>query len=742
MRPALTLRTTLALLIGTAGVMHGQQTNFPFQILVTTPTNASTVANGAQIQFLAEIGQSQTAHIVAKYQGIGTVQISIPVVLFGSPSFTATASANATGQVPITLNPGDNIAYDVIFKPTSTLQVSAQLVQSFVEIVPSGTGLQNLQNSLTLNLIGSAPSFTFSYVLQSDLVTTPVAPGGTITFPATLINTSAQANFDVTNTGSGNGQISNVSLLAGSSSAFKLQALPLFPFPLTATQTLQTLLVYTPTAVGTDTGQVQVTYGSGTTVTFNLSGSGSSSTFTYQLIQSNGKSSAVLPNGTITLPDTAVGSTSSLIVKVINSGNAVGTVNSVNLTGQGFQLSGLSPTLPSLKPNDSFTFSINFTPTQPGPFNGQLAVGADLFSLTGKGLGPQLGFSYISSAGTITIGTTNPSVVFTPLQVTQSEQLTFVVNNTGTLPAIVSNLSIGETNSPFSVSGQPPLPITINPGNSFQFNVAFAPLAVGFIQGTLRVDANAVPLTGTGTPPPSLPAYTFQGPAGNIAAQSQPGIGLKLSSVYPVALAGILTLTTSGNLPSDTAVQFATGGRTVPFLIAANSTSATFAGEGTQAFLQTGTVAETITLTPTFAIQAGGVDVTPDSPSTIQLTVPPAPPTLLTVQIASATTNGFILNVIGYSTTRNLTTVSVTFSPSTGFNVPSLQFSVDLSQVAPLWFQSTSAQSFGGQFEVAIPFLLQGKVATGQTLFQALASVSVTASNDVGTSNSIQTLLQ
>jgi len=61
-----------------------------------------------------------------------------------------------------------------------------------------------------------------------------------------------------------------------------------------------------------------------------------------------------------------------------------------------------------------------------------------------------------------------------------------------------------------------------------------------------------------------------------------------------------------------------------------------------------------------------------------------------------------------------------------------------VSQVAQLWFQSASAQTFGGQFEVAIPFTLQGTVATGQTLLQALASVSVTATNDIGTSNSLQ----
>src|ERR1700752_2664375 len=100
MRPARLLPTTLAFLIGTAGYLHGQQTNFPFQILVTTPTTASLVTNGASIQFLAEIGQSETAHVVATYQGIGTVQISQQPVLFGSPSFTiSVAGGKLTGQL-------------------------------------------------------------------------------------------------------------------------------------------------------------------------------------------------------------------------------------------------------------------------------------------------------------------------------------------------------------------------------------------------------------------------------------------------------------------------------------------------------------------------------------------------------------------------------------------------------------------------------------------------------------------
>src|SRR4029077_8902804 len=121
-------------LIGTSGVMLGQQTNFPFQLLVTTPDRSTTVPNGSQIAFLAEIGQSQTAQIIATYQGIGTVSISQLPTLFGSTSFTVTATiAGAKVSLPATLNPGDKIAFDIVFKPAGALQVSSQFIQAFAE---------------------------------------------------------------------------------------------------------------------------------------------------------------------------------------------------------------------------------------------------------------------------------------------------------------------------------------------------------------------------------------------------------------------------------------------------------------------------------------------------------------------------------------------------------------------------------------------------------------------------------
>jgi hypothetical protein len=245
--------------------------------------------------------------------------------------------------------------------------------------------------------------------------------------------------------------------------------------------------------------------------------------------------------------------------------------------------------------------------------------------------------------------------------------------------------------------------------------------------------------SGSGTPPPPLPSYTILGPSGNVDPQSQPVVRLSLSAVYPIAVAGTLTMTVSTDLTADPAAQFSTGGRTVSFVIPANSTDANFAGQGTQIRLQPGTVAGTISLTPSFATQVGAVNLTPDPLTSLQFSVASAPPVLIAGQATNITTNSFTLVVTGFSTTRSLAALNVVFTAAAGFTVPQTQFTIDLHQSSTVWFQSGSSKSFGGQFIVNVPFSFQGTVPAGQqSVLQSVSSLSVTASNASGTSNALQ----
>jgi hypothetical protein len=730
MRSAFAVRA--GLLLGMLAGWGSAQT-FPFQLRLTSTSAAAVIPNGSTIAFSSPIGQSQTYRLTATYNGSGKVTVQQSPQVFGSVDFTATLS----GTPPLTLNPGDSLTVDLQYHPSTASGANAQFNLPFTETTSVTNPPTVSQNQISLNLQGTAPSFVLSYVLQSTLNTVPLQPGGTIPFPPTLINTLSQANLNITNLGSGPGQITNVTLTG--SPAFTLVGLQLFPVTLAANQQLQVLIHYLPTAVESDSAQIQISYDSGTPVTVNLQGTGVSPMFSYNVLQ-GAQTTPVAPPGPISLPDTNVGTSSSVVIQVKNTGNSTGTINSAPSVAGPFQIS-TPPVFPQvLMPNGSFTFTLTYTPTQPGNQTGQLLIGSDLFTVNGNGLGPNIVFSYVSGGTTTTLGL-GGAVIFSPTAIGQTSQLNFIISNMGTTPANVSNIVIGEPNSPFALSELPNLPNSLNPGQTVQFSINFKPTTVGLVNGTLHVDTTTIPLIGSGTAPPTLSAYTIQGPSGNVAPQSQPVVSLKLGSPYPLALTGVLTLSTSGNLVSDPAVQFSTGLQTVQFVIPANSTDANFANQGPLLHLQTGTVASTITLTPTFATQAGNVPVTPTSPTTLQFSVAPGAPVLISVVPVNETASSFALNVTGYSTTRTLTSVTLQFTAAAGMTIGTTQVTINVQPAATLWFQSTASQAFGGQFTVTLPFTLQGTPPTGKTLLQTLASISATVSNEVGTSNSVVTPL-
>ena len=253
------------------------------------------------------------------------------------------------------------------------------------------------------------------------------------------------------------------------------------------------------------------------------------------------------------------------------------------------------------------------------------------------------------------------------------------------------------------------------------------------------LDNTSIALVGSGTEPPPLPSYTITGPrSGNAAPMTQPSVSLSLSNPYPVAVSGTLAIGISGSLPADQAVQFATGGTTASFVIPANQTAAVFGSQGTQIGLQTGTVASTITLTPAFSTQTGNISLTPNTPATLQFAVANSPPQLIAIPITGLSTTGFTMQVTGYSTTRSLKSAAVQLTAAKGYSLLTSEFTIDLSQISTVWFESTASKAFGGEFTISIPFTFQGLTAS-QSALNAITTASVTVSNSLGTSTSIQT---
>jgi hypothetical protein len=497
-------------------------------------------------------------------------------------------------------------------------------------------------------------------------------------------------------------------------------------------------VAYRPTEAGNNTGSLLIEISGADPITISLQGTAIAPRLTYQLENPTGTLTA---GGTLLLSNIEVGQSSVRVVRVANTGTAPVAINTISAVGAGFTISS-NPVLPqTLAANGSMVFSVTFTPTRSGVQTGTLIVNSDVFNLSGSGLGALLSFSYVAGGNTVTLGLGNNSVIFSPVRITESAQAGLDIKNNGTTAAVIQNIGVGQANSAYSITNLPALPTTIAPNATLRINIKFEPTTVGFTTTTLVVDNNNLTLTGSGTAPPALPAYTLSGPSGTTAALTQPNVGLKLASAYPVAITGTLTLApAANNLPSDPAVQFATGGRTVAFRIPANSTDAIFGTQGTQLGLQTGTVAGIMTLTPTFATQAGNVDLTPATPVSSQFAVAAVAPSLLSVQVVNATANGFTVQVTGFSTTRTLTGLNVQFATASGFKMPTSQFAIDTRAIAATWFQSTASQAFGGQFRVSIPFTFQ--LPTGQSVLAGITTATVTASNESGVSTALQAPVQ
>jgi hypothetical protein len=259
---------------------------------------------------------------------------------------------------------------------------------------------------------------------------------------------------------------------------------------------------------------------------------------------------------------------------------------------------------------------------------------------------------------------------------------------------------------------------------------------VGAITALLRVNNSEFNLSGTGRQPVPIPDYKVTGPGGVQGPLQQPGVGLTLASPYSLPLRGSLNLTFSSDVfTANPAVQFSTGGRTINFTIPAGATQATFENGSTEIRLQTGTVAGTIQVVPTFTTTAG-LDVSPQSAAPLSMAVNREAPRLLTVDIGARGASSLTLQVNGFSTTRTLRSVEIQITPrgDAEFTATVLRFNVESSTLA--WFQTPQSEPFGGLFSLTIPLTFSRGGST-EDLIQHVQSLTVTATNEIGTSSGV-----
>ena len=276
-------------------------------------------------------------------------------------------------------------------------------------------------------------------------------------------------------------------------------------------------------------------------------------------------------------------------------------------------------------------------------------------------------------------------------------------------------------------SGALPAGIALNPGS-----LNGIPSAPGTFTFTVSVTGGGQTATQSltmtvGVPPGPLATITV--PSATPSPATQPALGIAMPSAYPLAITGTVTLTFAPDSPSPDGqeVVFTTGGRTVGFTVPANTTQVVFSG-ATPA-VQTGTVSGTITLT--LKLTAAGIDVTPSSVAPTTLKIAKAAPVIKTATV-SRTSTGFNLVVVGYATSREMVSATVTFTAASGVTLASSSATVSLSSVFTTWYADPTSAAYGSNFSLTMPFTLTNGTSTAP-----LTSVSVQLTSAQGSSNSM-----
>lgn len=225
---------------------------------------------------------------------------------------------------------------------------------------------------------------------------------------------------------------------------------------------------------------------------------------------------------------------------------------------------------------------------------------------------------------------------------------------------------------------------------------------------------------------PPAPTLSVTGLTDTVNPAQQPTFDVQLSATYSLPISGTITLAFTPdavNPADDPAIQFSTGGRTLSFAIAAGQTHAFPTSPSS---LQTGTVAGRIDLTARFS--AGGQDITPSPAPVRSIQIARSAPGITSVQVVM-TSGGFNVLVTGYSTPRQVTQAMFGFTAAAGKNLQTTQVPVSVDSAFTTWYSGASSSQYGSTFVYTQPFLVQGDVS-------AIASVSVTLTNSVGTSQS------
>lgn len=440
-----------------------------------------------------------------------------------------------------------------------------------------------------------------------------------------------------------------------------------------------------------------------------------------QLSILNGSQSTPVSNGsTVSLGQFAQGVTGTATIVAANTGNAGVTVTAVATSGSGFEIANTPPLPYSFGPGGSMSIEVEFS-ADPGP--GNYSAPLEITTQGGASVEVLLTATFVATA---TLTSASPcsgpdsslTIQFGSLAPSQTAVCSFQLTNNTSQALTVAGVKVNGTGFLLSAVSTP---LNLPRGVSSTFTITFEPTAAAVYSGTLTIDSQSFPLTGTAFNLP-LPTPMLQFDTQTPQSGQQITLTMTLPSPAPSAVSGSINLAFQPD-PSvagvavaagDPAVNFVlTNAKSMPFAIQPGSTQATLGGEP-NAIFATGTTAGKITFTVSTSAQISG------DPTT-SIALAPIP---ISVDDVAATAIAGALNVQiwGFDNTYSAGPMSFTFLDNQGNPIGAGPVTANFTSNFASYF-NTAAD--GSAFQMLVTFPIAGNSAE-------VGSVNVTMTNAAG----------
>jgi hypothetical protein len=398
-----------------------------------------------------------------KSQSFTVTNTGAAALTIGQLSVSGSAYSVSGVTTPLTLAPGSNTSFSVLFAPTTE--------GSLTGTVTILSNAPNSPNVASLSGTGTAATVTLTPNPSS------------VSFANVNAGSSSSKSVTITNTGNTSLTISQIGV---SAKDFKVTGITA-PATLAAGQNAAMSVSFNPTVAENISGNIIVMTAEGASAAIAVSGT------------------ALQPGLTMTpasasFGSVTVGSPATQSIQLTNSGTGTLTLSQVSVTGSGFSTGTLSLPL-SLNSGQSTNITAQFAPISAGTVAGSLTIVSNapnspaVVALSGTG---------IAATQVLTFSATN--LGFGTVTTGSSATQNITVTNSGNASVNVSQIT--ESGTGFTLTGGA-TPVTLASGQALTFGVVFSPSAAGNDTGNVSVTSSAtatpttILLSGTGIQPAS-----------------------------------------------------------------------------------------------------------------------------------------------------------------------------------------------------------------------------------------------